>query len=85
MALVAPDTNPDVKPTPVKRQGSLWVAIGGIVGLLLEVLPVLPPLPEGVAQWLPAIGVGLAYLAHLKFGPDEYEKAPEDPPKEATP
>ena len=73
MDLVAPDTNPDVSPTPVRRQGSLWASIGAFLGLLVTLLPVLPPLPPAVTPWIPFVGAVLGWLSHQLAGPAEYQ------------
>jgi hypothetical protein len=71
MALEAPDTNPDVEPTPVPAQGSVWAVIGSFVGLLVALLPVLP-LPDSVKPWMPAITAFLGWALHQLVGDDEY-------------
>ncbi len=75
MALVAPDTNPDVTPTPVRRQGSIWTALGSLLGLIAALLPALP-LPDAARPWIPFIGAILGWAAHQIAGPDEYRPAP---------
>lgn len=75
MALVAPNTAPPVTPTPIKRQGSVWVVIGSFLGFLAEHFNLIP-LPVEWQPALPFIGAFLAWAAHQKWGPDEYEPTP---------
>lgn len=75
MAVVAPDTNPDVVPTPVKKQGSLWVLLGAALGFLAEHFDLIP-LPDGLRPYAPVIAAFIGWAAHQRWGPDEYEPAP---------
>ncbi len=71
MAIVAPDNNPTVVPTEARKQGSLWVLLAGLAGLLLDLLPIVP-IPDEWKPWMPVATAVLGYVAHQRWGPDEY-------------
>lgn len=81
MSLVAPNTDHTVVPTPVRRQGSVWTALGGLAGFLADHLDLLP-IPPAYSRWLPVVGLLLGWLAHQILGPDEYQPVP---PQKAAP
>lgn len=72
MALVAQDTDPVVVPTPVHQQGSVWVTLAAVAGLLLDLIP-LVPIPEDWKPWVPVATAVLAWILHQRLGPDEYK------------
>lgn len=75
MAITAPDNNPDVRPTPVRAQGSVWVLLAALAGLLVELLSSLP-IPDAVRPYVPGITAILGWFAHQQWGPDEYHPTP---------
>lgn len=65
----APDTNPDVRPTPLRLNGGVWSTIGAFLGVLPLILNMLPP--EKYA-WVPAVTALVAWLLKYVFGPPAY-------------
>ena len=57
MALNAPDVDPEVKPTSLTAASGFWSAIGGLLGIAIDVLPFLPPVPPPWDKWVIFAGV----------------------------
>lgn len=59
----APDTNPEVTPQPPIQASGVWASLGAIIGLLIDILPVIGPLvPEGWGPYLVALGSVLGHI-----------------------
>ncbi len=67
--LNAPDTNPDVVPTPMPSSSGWWSSVGALLGLLVDVLPLLPELPDPWPKWLPVIGAVAGLILNRFFRP----------------
>ena len=71
MQIIAPNTNPDVTPTPIHAQGSVWVSVAGIAGLLLDLIPIVP-IPDAWKPYVPVVTMILGFFAHQTWGSHEY-------------
>lgn len=81
MPLVAPNTDPIVVPTSIPKQGGIWASLGGLLGVVVDLIPTIP-IPDVWRPWVPFIGGVLGYLAHALSGvAPQYHPAP--PPKQA--
>ena len=80
MFLRAPDNIPGATPTPVRQASGWWSSIGALVGLLLDILPVVGPLvPAEYKAYPPVIGTILGFILN-RFFHDSYRPIDPLPP-----
>lgn len=70
--LNSPDTNPDVTPTPIHGASGWWASVGSLIGLIVDVLPILGPVvPDSWKPYVPVVGAVCGLVLH-RFFRDSY-------------